>query len=222
MRIVLLTLFFLLLVADATAETLEGAIKRFVQRETQGVPGRISVTVGALSAGTRIGECANPEVFVPSGSRLWGTLNIGVRCAEPSQWTVYVPVEVRVHGRYLVARRKLVAGTLVSEQDISDREGELTSLPANVLTETGQAVGKYVRVGVGADTPLRAEHLVQLPVIRQGQAVRVVIRGAGFSVSSDGKALANAHEGESLRVKTAAGHTVTGTARSNGVVEVQN
>lgn len=221
MRIFLLILLCLPMLADA-AEILEGPIRRFVQRETQGSAGKTSVTVGALSAGTRIGECANPDVFIPSGSRLWGVLNIGVRCAEPSQWTVYVPVEVRVHGRYLVARRKLGAGTVVGEQDISEREGELTSLPANVLTETGQAVGKRIRVGIAIDTPLRAEHLVQLPVIRQGQTVRLVIRGPNFSVSSDGKALANANEGESLRVKTAAGHTVTGTARSNGVVEVQN
>lgn len=221
MRIFLLLVLCLPLLANA-GETLEGPIKRFVERETQDSPGKTSVTVGALSAGTRIGECVNPDVFIPSGSRLWGALNIGVRCAAPSTWTVYVPVEVRVHGRYLVARRKLVAGVTVGEQDISEREGELTSLPGNVLTETGQALGKRVRIGVASDTPLRAEHLVQLPVIRQGQAVRLVIRGASFSVSSEGKALANANEGESLRVKTAAGDTVTGTARSNGVVEVQN
>jgi flagellar basal body P-ring formation protein FlgA len=223
MRLLLLPfLLFLPLSAALATQGLEQAITRFVLRETQGLPGKVSVKVEALAAGTQVGSCVNPEVFLPSGSRLWGALRIGVRCAEPSAWTVYVPIEVRVHGRHLVAGRKIAAGQTVGELDIVEREGDLTRLPSGILTEPGQALGKRARIGVAADVALRAEHLVQLPVIRQGQAVKLLVKGPSFSASSEGTALANAYAGERLRVKTAAGHTVIGTATPDGAVELKN
>jgi flagella basal body P-ring formation protein FlgA len=57
-------------------------------------------------------------------------------------------------------------------------------------------------------------------VVRQGQTVKTVSRGAGFSVSSEGRALHNAQEGQIVQVRTPSGQTVSGIARSGGIVEM--
>jgi flagella basal body P-ring formation protein FlgA len=57
--------------------------------------------------------------------------------------------------------------------------------------------------------------------VGQGEPVRVVGHGNGFSISADGVALASATAGQSVRVRTESGRIVTGTARAGRLVEVQ-
>ena len=58
-------------------------------------------------------------------------------------------------------------------------------------------------------------------VVTQGQGVRLVTQGPGFQVSSEGRALGNAADGQSVQVRSASGQTVSGVARSGGIVEVR-
>ena len=218
-RLILLV-FLCMANAQLNAANLQEAIRSFVTREMQGTPGIVSITTTPLDASSRLGECANPSVFLPAGSRLWGDLNIGVRCREPTEWTVYLPVTVRIKGTYLVSSNKLPAGKILTAADISLREGDLTTLPSTLLTDPASALGKRTRLNIPAQLPLRSEHLVQLPVIRQGQNVRILAHGPSFSISSEGTALANALEGETIRIRTSSGQTITGIARTNGLVEI--
>ena len=52
--------------------------------------------------------------------------------------------------------------------------------------------------------------------------VKTISSGAGFSVSSDGKALNNAAEGQVVQVRTNTGQTVSGIARPGGIVEISH
>jgi flagella basal body P-ring formation protein FlgA len=52
--------------------------------------------------------------------------------------------------------------------------------------------------------------------------VRITAKGPGFSVSSEGKALNNATEGQVVQVRTSSGQTVSGIARPSGIVEITN
>ena len=58
--------------------------------------------------------------------------------------------------------------------------------------------------------------------LQQGQTVRTVTKGPGFSVSSEAKALANAVDGQVVQVKATNGQTLSGVARTGGVVEVSH
>ena len=58
--------------------------------------------------------------------------------------------------------------------------------------------------------------------VQQGQNVKTISSGAGFSVSSDGKALNNAAEGQVVQVRTNTGQTVSGIARPGGIVEISH
>jgi flagella basal body P-ring formation protein FlgA len=60
------------------------------------------------------------------------------------------------------------------------------------------------------------------PAVRQGQTVKVVSGGdAGFRVTSEGRALNGAADGEPVRVRMSTGQVLSGTARNGGVVEVR-
>ncbi len=202
--------------------TLYSTLDDYLRIQTQGLPGKVSYSIGQLDPRTQLTPCNAFEPFLPTGSKLWGKATVGVRCLGPSSWTVYVPVKVTVSGNYLISARTMPAGYVLGPADIVVRSGDLSTLPANVITDQAQAIGKTVKNGFAAGQPLRSDQLIAPWVVLQGQSVRTVSNGPGFSVSSEGKALNNAFAGQVVQVRTASGQTVSGIAQAGGVVEVSH
>lgn len=86
--------------------------------------------------------------------------------------------------------------------------------------DPAQAIGKTLKSGLGAGQPLRSDQLTAPLAIQPGQSVRLVSHGDGFSVTSEGKALTGALDGQVVQVRAASGQTVSGIARAGGIVEV--
>lgn len=201
---------------------LDIAVEGFLQTHTKGLPGKVRYRVKPLSAATQLSPCDAYDPFLPAGSKAWGKTTIGVRCLGPSTWTIYLQAQINVYATYIVAARTLAAGQVVGPGDVISRQGDLGTLPPTVLTEPEQAVGKTVRLGIGPGQPVRSDQLTAPWAVQQGQTVTTVSRGDGFSVSSSGKALNNAAEGQVVQVRTSSGQTISGIARAGGIVDVTN
>jgi flagella basal body P-ring formation protein FlgA len=196
------------------------AAQEFVLRQTQSLPGRVSVQVGGLDERLILPACGVLEPFLPPGQRLWGNASVGVRCTAPSAWTVYLPVTVRVEAQVLAAARPLAPGTQLSEADLTPVAADLTQLSAAVVSDPRDILGKTVAAPIAAGQLLRSDQLKATPVVMQGQTVKVIARGRGFSVSAEGRSLSSAAEGQLVQVRLAGGQLVSGIARPGAVVEV--
>jgi flagella basal body P-ring formation protein FlgA len=199
---------------------LRQAVTQFLTVQAGGLPGQISVTVGAIDPRLNLAACAAPEAFLPNGARAWGKTSVGVRCSAPSPWTVYIPAMVQVQGEYLAATVPLAQGQVVGPNDIAKVRGDLTALPPGVITEPSQAVGYTVARTVAVGAPLRQDALRSQQAVVQGQMVRLVSSGPGFKVTTDGRALANGSDGQTIQVRGPNGQVVSGVARLGGLVEV--
>jgi flagella basal body P-ring formation protein FlgA len=206
--------------AQQAPEPVRDAVARHLERETAGLPGRIEIEVGPVDPGNQLPACAALGAFFPAGTRAWGRISVGVRCESPVSWTIYVPARVAVMTEFLVTARPLRPGQIVGHADLERRFGDLAAEPASTLTELAQAVGQRARYAVAAGNTLRADMLRLPPAVKQGQTVKIVGSGGGFSVSNEGRALNAAAEGEAVRVRLNNGQVVSGTARGGGVVEV--
>jgi flagella basal body P-ring formation protein FlgA len=122
---------------------------------------------------------------------------------------------------YLVTARPIRPGQILGPQDLRREYGDVTAQPANTLTETSQVVGHHARYAVATGNTVRSDMLRLPPAVQQGQTVKVIGTGQGFSVSNEGRALNRAGDGESVRVRLANGQVVTGIARNGGIVEVR-
>lgn len=192
----------------------------FLKMQTIGYPGEVTVNIGSIDPNLKLVACDEMQFFLPNGSRAWGKTTVGVQCQTPSKWSIYVQSTVKVVGNYLVAAAPLGQGQVLSDRDVIYEKGDLTQLPAGVFTEQSQALGRSVQISMTAGTVLRQEMLKVIPAIQQGQVVKVVSTGEGFSVSAEGLALGKANEGQVVQAKVASGKVVTGIARLNGQVEV--
>ncbi len=195
-------------------------VEDFLRIQTKGLPGAVSFTVGAIDPNNNLTPCPALEAFTNAGSRPWGRTAVGVRCQAEGGWTLYVPVQVKVVGDYMVTAKALPRGHVLGASDLVARRGDLAELPAGVVTDASQAVGKTLLVGLGSGQLLRSDALRAGFVVQQGQTVKVVSRGQGFQVATEGRALANAAEGQVVQVRTASGQTLSGIARAGAVVEV--
>lgn len=194
--------------------------EQFLQVQSAGLPGVVSISVGALDARMQLAACAAPEAFQQPGARVWGKTTVGVRCGAPTPWTVYIQAQVSVQAEYVAAAQPLVQGQSIDAAQLVMVKGDLAALPNGVLTDMAQAVGRTSARSLAAGAPLRADQLRSKPVVQQGQSVKVVSKGAGFSVSRDARAIGNAGEGQVVQVRTPAGAILSGVARAGGLVEV--
>ena len=193
-------------------------IEQFLQNQAAGLPGRVVITIDTPMSGA-LPACDALEPFLPGGARLWGRVSVGVKCNSGQPWTRYVPAYVAVHGSYYVAARPIAAGQVLAAADAAVREGDLTALPRGVVVHAAQFDGVTALNSIASGAPLRRESLRAAVAVQQGQTVRMRARGPGFTVSTEGKAMANAAVGALLQVKTPGGQLLSGTVLADGTVE---
>ena len=199
---------------------LRQVVEQYLQAQSAGLPGQVTITVGNIDARMALAACAAPQAFQQPGARPWGKTTVGVRCAAPTPWTVYIQAQVSVLGQYVAAAVPLAPGQPIAASQLVMVSGDLAALPNGVATDVGQAVGRSSTMALAAGAPLRLDALRSKPVVQQGQAVRVVSSGAGFSVSAEGRAIGTAGEGQVVQVRTSGGAILSGVATAGGTVEV--
>jgi flagellar basal body P-ring formation protein FlgA len=197
------------------------AIAIYLERLTAGLPGRVEIILGKLDERLRLAPCTRVEPYVAAGTRLWGKSSVGLRCQEPGGWNVFLPIEVRVYARALVAARALAPGQTLLAGDTREDEFDLTRDGGVAVTSIAQIDGKLLTRGIAAGQPLRQDQFRSPPAVNAGDAVQVVYVGSGFSIATAGRALSPAAEGQPVRVQIDSGRMVQGIARTGQTVELR-
>lgn len=193
-------------------------VKAFVRTQTADLPGEVSIEVGAVDPRLTLPACRTLEPFLADKGRLWGNSTVGVKCE--GMWTIYVPVKIRVMARIVVSSRPLAQGMLIGPTDIMLHKADLAQSPPGIMTNLGEVVGKMLNASIPSGYPIVASMLRAPQVIRQGQSVRLISKGRGFLITSEGIAMGGAAEGQIVQVRTQSGKIVSGTVRPGPVVEV--
>jgi flagella basal body P-ring formation protein FlgA len=194
--------------------------EQHIRLQTKNLAGKATITMGQFDA-SKLPPCSALEAFTPQGSKIVGRTHIGVRCLSPNSWSVLVPAQIAVAGNYVTTSRPIIAGQAISESDLVTLSGDVSHLPSGVVSDPASIIGKTLRNSLGAGQTIRQDQLVAPMVIRQGQTVRVLSKGSGFSVSAEGKAINNAAVGQQTQIRMNSGQTISGTARADGSVEIE-
>lgn len=192
------------------------ALVQLVERES-GLRQRIEVRVGEPPFPQQLAPCQRTEPFVPAGTRLWGRTQVGVRCIEGARWTILVPVTVAVFGPALVAGNTVAVNTPLHAQDFRLEEIDLTRESGTPVSDLAQIEGRVSTRPIQPGQILRADQLRIPPSVLAGEAVRIVLTGPGFSLTSEGVALSPGIEGQPLRVRTEGGRVLSGLVRDRTV-----
>ncbi len=178
---------------------------------------RVEVEIGQLHRGLRLAPCERAEPFIPSGARLWGRVNIGLRCVAGARWTTFLPVRVSAWGPALVARTPLAAGRIPQPGDFAVAEVDWAAHRSVPLANQALLEGRELTRPLAAGQPLLTSHLRMAPAVRVGETVPVVVQGSGFAIRTEAVALGSAGEGQRIRVRTGSGKVLDGTIDGRSV-----
>lgn len=187
------------------------------QQAAQAWPGiRARPRIGAIDERLRLAACREFEFSLAAGAQLGTAGSVKAQCQAPARWSLYIAYQINLSGPALVARRDLPARTLLAAADVESRGIDYEQPPGAYLNDIRAVVGARSDRWIAAGQPLLADSLSRPPVIHAGQRVRIVVRGAGFSINQEGKALNSATTGEPVRIRIDAGHIVHGIAQDDG------
>ncbi|MEQ1591626.1 MAG: flagellar basal body P-ring formation chaperone FlgA [Thiobacillaceae bacterium] len=201
---------------------LQGLAESYLKTQTAGLPGKLSFTVNPVDVRTHLPACSTLEAFTPPGSRNVGKTTVGIRCLAPSNWAIFLPAHIRQIGNYVSAAVGLMPGQPITADSLLQRSADLGALPDDVVTEPAQVIGMNLISGIAPGAPLRQSLLRTPQVVQQNQTTRLILNGNGFVIHAEGRALTNAHIGQSVQIRTEAGQIVSGIVRVDHTVDISN
>jgi flagella basal body P-ring formation protein FlgA len=145
---------------------------------------------------------------------------VAVSCREPTPWRLFVPVRATNDATVLVLARNVQPGDVLTAEDVVVARRSSTSLPYDYLSDSGQAVGLTMRRTQPAGAVITAAGLQAPEVVRRGELVTVTSSNGAFSVKAEGVALEAARLHQRLKVRSASGRVIEGTAEGPGRVRV--
>lgn len=186
------------------------------------LPLRMEVQVGQLDSRLRLAACAKVEPYLPAGSRLWGRSRLGLRCLQGAvAWNVFLPITVKAWGPAWVLQNGIASGRPLAAEDAVQAEVDWAEDSAAVYANPQDWVGLVAARPLSAGQALRQNMLRPPALFAAGAQVRVMVSGGGFAVTSSGRAMAAAGEGQAVRVRMDNGRLISGVVNPEGVVLVQ-
>ena len=150
-----------------------------------------------------------------------GRASVRVACQGQIPWSVLVTVRLETEAEVVVARRSLPVGTVLGEDEMKIIRRRLPGTIDCCATDIAAMAGQRVRRPIAAEAVITLDSIEAPPLVRRGEIVTVVADAAGFEVRSVGTALADAREGDAVRIRHSTSlRIIQARADSRGVVRV--
>jgi flagella basal body P-ring formation protein FlgA len=205
---------------NQNVDTLMSKVTAHLQQKFGG-PTNALVKVFPPETELNLASCNKLDITVPGGpSSLNGNIRVGVKCLQSNGWTIFLSANVQQKKTYFVTNRQIPYGEILKAEDLVPAQDFPDNIPMDAVFDLRQAVGRGVVEIVEKNTAILSRHFSNQSVISNGQAVKVLIQGTGFKVTSDGKALGNAGVGQFVKIKLNSGQVVTAVAKTQGFAEI--
>lgn len=179
----------------------------------------VRASAGPVDARLRLPRCEGPMETTLPPSSTGARVSVRVACNVGATWSILVPVQVHTEGTVVVARRTLLPGTVLTGDDLTTAVRRIPGFIDCCATDVAALLGQRVRRPIAADAPLPLASLETAPLVRRGEIVTVIAGAPGFEVRSSGVAMADARQGDAVRIRhTTSLRIIQGRADSTGVV----
>jgi flagella basal body P-ring formation protein FlgA len=209
-------------VAVESVDRIEAAAHSYVESLLPKGVTETHVTVLPIDPRLRLARCDSPlSAQLPPGTSLSARVTVGVTCAGPTHWSVYVPVTLVSRISVLVLRHAVAPETRLTAADVAVETRPTAGMPIAYLSAVTELAGRTVRRSLPVGTTLSVDMFVADTVIHRGQEVTLIAGGASMEIRAAGRALNDAPAGARVQVQNLSSMTVVeGVAESGDVVRV--
>jgi flagella basal body P-ring formation protein FlgA len=180
------------------------------------------VLVDSLDTRLRLQQCDKAlHSFSNSVSNTVGSRTIGVKCQGAVEWTVYVPVKVKVIKPVVVSSRPLPANQTLTAKDVRLEAMDIADLRHGYKESLEQVVGQQLKYPLSVGMVIPTRSLKQERVVRRGEQIVLLAKAGTMEVRMNGTALDDASVGETVKVKNSSSQRVVeGIVQAPGIVKV--
>lgn len=182
----------------------------------------VSFEPGRVDSRIALASCDQPLAVKFVGDPWRSTHpSLQVACEGERPWRMFVTASVSIQGPALIAARPLARGERITPELVSTRSMKVNASRRGVLTEPDAVAGMEVRRPINAGSLITPDLLAAPDAVERGDHVIITAKSGAFSVSSRGKALANASVGEQVLVENLrSSRTVRANVVAPGRVEI--
>jgi flagella basal body P-ring formation protein FlgA len=202
---------------------IRSAAQSYVKSLVPASAGETTVTVGQLDSRLRLARCPAKQLTasLPAGMALQARSTVGVSCAAPVHWTVYVPVTIESKIEVLVLTHAVNREARLTAADVTV-ETRRTAGPGNAyLSAPAELNGRTVRRPLAAGTTLSVDMFAPDLIVRRGQAVTLLSTGGAVEVRATGRAMGDGAAGARIQVQNLGSlRVVEGVVESADLVRV--
>lgn len=180
------------------------------------------LAVGPIQPNLQLQRC-DKEVapFIGPAQHMKDRVLVELRCQGTTTWHLYVPVRIIGTSPVAIAAHAIVAGSVLTANDLKIEQRDLAQLPPGYLDDPQIAVGLTAGRPISSGSILTNQQLVASKAVQRGQAVTLVANTGGMSVRMAGRALTDGFLNQRVKVQNlSSGKMVEGIARSEQVVEI--
>ena len=180
------------------------------------------LVVGPLQPRLQLAACGTTvESKLAPGVQMSGRVMIELRCNGSTPWHLYVPVKVVGTTAVVVAAHALIAGTVLTDKDLSVEQRDMVGLPPGYLNDPSIAIGLTAGRGISGGAIMTNQQLLGAQAVQRGQTVTLIANAGGISVRMAGRALSDGFINQRVRVENlSSGKIVEGIATSAQVVQI--
>jgi flagella basal body P-ring formation protein FlgA len=177
---------------------------------------------GPIYVNTKLARCSQPvKPSVGPGGHMRDRILVELSCPGTPPWHIYVPVRVVGTSQVTVAAHAIVAGTVLTADDLRIEQRDITELPPGYMDDPAVTVGLTAGRPISSGAVITNQFLLGAKAVQRGQTVTLVADAGGMSVSMQGRALSDGLVNQRVKVENlSSGKVVEGIARSQQVVEI--
>ena len=162
------------------------------------------------------------KIDFPGGIRLGVPTGVNIAIAADARnfTTINLKFDVKVYRNIIVAARNIAAFEKLEPQNLRLERRDISRL-SGYVTNQEKLTGKLTRRSLAAGMPVCEAALSQVPVVKRGGSVTILVRIDDITVSASGKALQDGAVGTMIRVQNVnTNKVVVAKVVDNSTVEV--
>ncbi|WP_108097141.1 flagellar basal body P-ring formation chaperone FlgA [Pseudomonas sp. GV071] len=179
---------------------LEVTVQDYLERSE--IQARQEIQINRLDPRLQLALCDEDlTTSLESPAQPVGRVTVKVSCEGATPWTVFVPAQVKLYRKVVIAIRPLKRDTTLGEMDVALVERDVGLLTQGYMTDMGQVLGTRLTRGVMTDQVLAPVTIEQAKAIRKKDQVVISARKGGINVRMPGEALSDGVIGEQIRIR---------------------
>ncbi len=183
---------------------------------------QMSVKLGDAATDLRLPRCQSEiSINLPAESNGQKINTLEMTCSSQPSWHVYVPVDMKILTKVIVAKENIPTKTPITEEMLDFAFRDKNTLYAGYFKDTKDVVNQEPVTTMVAGTVINKHNIKQPVIINRNQIVSIISRHGHIMVSAEGIAKSDGALNETIKViNSSSKRTIDAVVTSSSTVDV--